>query len=91
MEVLNAVAKPATKPAPAKAIISEVSGSSSLPFRANFPKSMVIQATNIAAKAEDKLDIRFTAKATFSGLSERISATHANILPTNKNTGAPGG
>ena len=74
-DVENAVPKPATIPAKAKAICWPLSGSSLRPTKANFPNIIVIQQMNIAAKAVQMPDIKFTAKAISSGLLEIKSAT----------------
>src|SRR5690606_21706272 len=91
-DVAKAAVRPATIPAVARAICAPVSSSSaSRPTRAILPRIIVDHATNMAAKAVQIEDMRLTAKAIFSGLSERISPIQANIRPTIRKRGAPGG
>ena len=65
--------------------------SSSRPTNIIFPKMLVTQQINIAEKAVQSPDIKFTESAAVSGALENIFPTITNRRPINKNKGAPGG
>ncbi len=71
MDIANAADNPAIKPPLNTDINCGVLSSFSLPTNASLLRIIVVQATNIAAKAENIPDIKFTAKAMSEGLSEK--------------------